>query len=573
MKNKSKKSTPATPESTETIIINIPHDQLVLSPLNSRKHKREKEELLELAHSIFEQGVLHNLTARKKGKKYEVVIGEGRYLAVKHLIAKGQLPKDYPMPVALKDLSDLQMLELATAENIHRADMHPLDEALAFAEMMAQGRDEDSIAIAMGVSLRTVKQRLAIATQLNFEVKQALGKDEITLAQAQQLTNASFETQDFILEQLMQGYTWTPDRIKQHLSDQLMPIKHALFPLELYKGEISNNLFDDEHEQCFLDTEQAKRLQLEAIEAKRQAYAESWAWVEVGYSADINPWQYEKAQTPDPKEHGVILRILGETMQVETYEGVIKREATKSKTSSLTKDSTKTPPPYTKRLLMECSHLKTRALQTSLTTNHRTCLILNIMGLMRCDAIKLETDIPFPGNDLTTEALEHIFEPHIKAMTKLLGEGVIKPYPLEVRTYGKEQVKLYTYLKNLKDEGLHTLFNALTASTFGSWYDTFNPKPGDGALPLELAKDLELDMAQHFTPSEAFFKGYRKPGLVAVLNELGFHQDFSSMTSKGLIAFIMSVIKDKKYLPKLVQFFSEDESKVTIEDEDLKQAA
>jgi ParB/RepB/Spo0J family partition protein len=260
MKNKTSKTTTPTTEPTETIIANIPHDQLVLSPLNPRKHKREKAELLELANSILEQGMLHNLTARKKGKKYEVVIGEGRYLAVKYLITKGRLPKDFSMPVAVKELSDLQMLELATAENIHRADMHPLDEALAFAEMIAQGRDEESIAIAMGVSSKTVQQRLAIATKLNYSVKQALGEGKLTLAQAQQLTNASYETQDFILEQIIQGHTWTPEMIKDYLSDQLIPIKNALFPLEQYKGEISNNLFDDEHERCFLDTEQAKRL-------------------------------------------------------------------------------------------------------------------------------------------------------------------------------------------------------------------------------------------------------------------------------------------------------------------------
>jgi ParB family transcriptional regulator, chromosome partitioning protein len=126
-----------TPETTAAIIISIPHDQLVLSPLNPRKHKREKEALLELANSVLEQGVLHNLTARKKGKKYEVMIGEGRYLAVGHWIKRGRLPKDYSMPVSVKELSDLDVLELATAENIHRADMHPLDEAIAFAEMTA----------------------------------------------------------------------------------------------------------------------------------------------------------------------------------------------------------------------------------------------------------------------------------------------------------------------------------------------------------------------------------------------------------------------------------------------------
>lgn len=575
MKSKTNKATTATSEPSETTIVSIPHDQLVLSPLNPRKHKRDKEGFLELANSVLEKGVLHNLTARKKGKKYEVVIGEGRYLAVKYWIAQGRLPKDYPIPVAVKELSDLEMLELATAENIHRADMHPLDEATAFAEMIEKGRDEDSIAIAMGVSVKTVKQRLAIATQLNFEVKQALSKDELTLSQAQQLTNASYETQDFILEQIMKGHTWTPAMIKRHLSDQLMPVKNALFALEAYQGEISNNLFDDEHEQCFLDTEQAKRLQLEAIEEKCKQYATTWAWVEVGYSSDINPWHYEKAETPDPKQHGVLIRILGETMKVEIYQGVIKKQTTAKKTTApRTKD---TPPPlHTKRLLEACRKLKTKALQTALSTNHRHCLILNVMGLMGCGEVKVKTDIPFLGQDFKTEALEQIFEPHINALTKKLGRHAVKAYPLEVKSYGKEQAKVYTYLKKLKDEDLQSLFNALTASTFGSWYDV-DPKPGDRALPLEVAKDLELDMSKHFIMSEEFLKGYRKPGLIQLLNELGFNQDFSSMTSKALIAFIMSVIKNKTYLPKLVQFFEENLSEVAKEisqdDEGLKQAA
>jgi ParB/RepB/Spo0J family partition protein len=574
MKNKTSKATTPTTEPPEPIIVNIPHDQLVLSPLNPRKHKRDKEGLLELANSVLEKGVLHNLTARKKGKKYEVVIGEGRYLAVKYWIAQGRLPKDYSMPVAVKELSDLDVLELATAENIHRADMHPLDEALAFAEMIEKGRDEESIAIATGVSPKTVKQRLAIATQLNFEVKQALSKDELTLAQAQQLTNASYETQDFILEQISQGYMWSPEQIKQHLSDHLMPIKYALFPLELYKGEISNNLFDDKHEPCFLDGEQAKRLQLEVIEEKRKTYAETWAWVEVGYSGEINPWNYEEAETANSKEHGVIIRILGETMAVEFYEGVIRRETTKPKAISPTKD---TPPsPYTKQLLTKCRKIKTIALQTELSGNHQSCLIVSVLGLLGCSEVKLNTEILFLGSDFKTPKLEQTLKPHLEALTKTLGEHRIKPYPLQIKCYGDEQVKVYDYLKTLEDKELKKLFNALTAATFGSWTD-YDPKPGDRPLANAVANDLEIDMQKHFSISEDFFKGYRKPGLVQLLNELGFNQDFSSMTSKGLIAFIMSVIKNKKYLPRLVQFFeentSETVSQTSEDDKALKQAA
>jgi ParB/RepB/Spo0J family partition protein len=565
MKENKTQSTTVSTAPSESVVVSIPHNQLVLSPLNPRKHKRDEAKLLELANSILEQGVLHNLTARKKGKKYEVVIGEGRYLAVKHLINKERLPKEYSMPVAVKELSDLQTLELATAENIHRADMHPLDEATAFAEMIKQGRDVDSIAIAMGVSSKVVEQRLAIATKLNHAVKEAFGKDELTLAQAQQLTNASDETQNFILEQIKVGYVWTPENIKTFLSEQLMPIKYALFPLELYRGEISNNLFDDEHERCFLDSEEARRLQLEAIEEKRKTYAETWAWVEVGYSKDINPWHYEKAQNPNPKEHGVILRILGETMQVETYEGVIKRAAS-NKTPSTVRAKSETPPPlHTKQLLRECHHIKTKALQTELSKSHRHCLILNVMGLMACDEVKVKTDIPNFGNEFKVERLEQLSQPHADALNKLTKDAV-EPYPLRLKRYGVDFTGVYDYLKGLENDKLQELFNTLTASTFGSWYG-FDPQPEDSELAVAVANDLELDMAEHFTLTEDFLKGYRKTGLIKLLNELGFHQDFSSMTSKGLIAFIMSVVKKQQHLPKLVTFFEnlEDQSETTHE--------
>jgi ParB/RepB/Spo0J family partition protein len=561
MKENKKQHTIVNTATSESVIVSVPHNQLVLSPLNPRKHKRDESKLLELANSILEQGVLHNLTARKKGKKYEIVIGEGRYLAAKHFIDKGDLPKHYPMPVSVKELSDLETLELATAENIHRADMHPLDEANAFAKMIEQGRDVESIAIAMGVSSKVVEQRLAIATKLNHAVKQAFGKDEITLAQAQQLTNARFETQDFILEQIKVGHVWTPEDIKRFLSEQLIPIKYALFPLALYKGEISNNLFDEEEERCFLDTEEARRLQLEAIEEKRKRYAKTWAWVEVGYSKDINPWHYEKAQTPDPKEHGVILRILGETMQVEPYEGVIKRSTSTKTVASTARAKTETPPPpYTKQLVRECHHIKTKALQTELSKSHRYCLILNIMGLMGCEEIKVKTDIPNFGSDFKVDRLEQLSKPHADTLNNLTKDAV-EPYPLRLKRYGVDFTGVYNYLKGLEDDKLQELFNVLTAQAFGSWYG-FDPQPEDSPLAVAVAKDLELDMSQHFTLSEEFLKGYRKTGLIKLLNELGFHQDFSSMTSKGLIAFILSVVKKQPHLPKLVQFFDhlEDES-------------
>jgi ParB family transcriptional regulator, chromosome partitioning protein len=559
----------------KTVIVSVPHHQLMPWYNNPRKQKREEKKILELAESIAENGVLHNLTARRVGEVYELAIGEGRYLAVKHLIKTGRVAKDYKMPVCVKELSDLEMLELATSENIQRADMHPLDEANAFMDMVNYGRDVDSIALKMGLSKRTVEQRLAISSKLSPKVKEAFAKDEVTLAQAQQLTGGSFEFQEVVLEHIQAGNSVSPDEIKSFFASELMAVSKAIFDVSLYKGEITNNLFDDKHEPLFIDSEQARRLQLEAIEEKRKAYSETWAWVEVTNHYDVKPWLYGRGEKADSSSQGVLIIYNPSTMDVQIEEGVTRRETSSSSQGKENKTSEpKTTPTYTKRLLTECRKLKTVALQTELSKDHRSCLIVSIMGLLGCSEVKVNTDIPFLGADFKTPKLEQTLKPHLEALKQILGEHNIKPYPLQTRCYGDEQVKVYDYLKMLDDKELRKLFNTLTAATFGSWTD-YEPKPGDRPLANAVAKDLEVDMQKYFTITEDFFKGYRKPGLIELLRELGFDADFSAMTSSGLVTFLLSCVKNKTYIPSLTQFFAEGEEQPqsVVMNPELKQAA
>ncbi len=580
MKTKKAKAIDVVNKHVETIITSIPHDQLMPWSGNPRKQKRDERKLLELADSIAENGVLHNLTARRVGEAYELAIGEGRYLAVRHLIKTGRTPKDYPMPVCVKELSDLDMLELATSENIQRADMHPLDEAKAFADMVKLGRDVDSVALKMGLSKRTVEQRLAIASKLSPKVKKAFAKDDITLAQAQQLTCGSFEFQEIVLEHIQAGNALTPDEIKSFFASELMVVSKAIFEVSLYKGEITNNLFDDGHDPLFIDSEQARKLQLEAIEAKRKSYAETWAWVEVTNHYDFKPWLYQHTEEKDFSSQGVMIVFNPNTMEVQIEEGLTRRETVSSKASIGRNSEPKTPPVYTKRLLSESRKLKTVALQTELSKDYRSCLILAIMGLLGCSEVKLNTDIPYLGSDFKTPKLEETLQPHLEALKEILGEHNVKPYPLQARCYGSEQVKIYEYLKTLENKQLRVLFNTIIATTFGSWTD-YEPKPGDRPLANAVARDLNIDMTKHFTLTEDFLKGYRKPGLTQLLQEMGFNADFSTMTSAGLAAFISSCVKDKTYLPSLVQFFDEthEQPRAIIEGlkdargETLKQAA
>jgi ParB family transcriptional regulator, chromosome partitioning protein len=351
-------------KSNEAIITAIPHSKLKPSDLNPRKQKRDERALLELAESIAAKGVLHNLTARPKGAAYEIAIGEGRYLAVALLIKEKRLPKDFLMPVCVKELSDLDMLELATSENIQRADMHPADEAQAFNDMMKLGSDVASIALKMGMTSKTVQQRLAIATKLTDKVKQALLENRISLAQAQQLTAAGVETQDDLLKTILNDKwrTWSAEDIKNYLKRTQMPLTHAIFKKDKYQGDLSNNLFDDAQKTFFVDSEQAKRLQLEAVEQKREKLSKVWSWVEVQNENDFKEWTYDEGEAPNPQEQGVILTYHPETMKVRIHEGLVKRNRDTSASSPTEK---KPAPPYTKRLLEQCPTSKQKRYKRS----------------------------------------------------------------------------------------------------------------------------------------------------------------------------------------------------------------
>jgi hypothetical protein len=424
----------------------------------------------------------------------------------------------------------------------------------------------------MGLSKRTVEQRLAIVSKLSPKVKKAFAKDEITLAQAQQLTCGSFEFQEIVLEHIQAGHALTPDEIKSFFASELMAVSKAIFDVSLYKGEITNNLFDEGHEPLFIDSEQARRLQLEAIEAKRKAYAETWAWVEVMNHYDFRPWVYQHSEEKNSSSQGVLIVFNPSTMEVQIEEGLTRRETVSSHPSAEKKPEPKTPHAYTKRLLSESRKIKTVALQTELSKDHRSCLIVAVMGLLGCSEVKINTDIPYLGSEFKTPKLEQALKPYLETLSEILGEHSIKPYPLQTRCYGNEQVKVYEYLKTLEDKQLRTLFNALIAATFGSWAD-YEPKSGDRPLANAVAQDLEVDMTKHFTLTQEFLKGYRKPGLIDLLRELGFTADFSMMTSSGLVAFILSCVKHKSYLPSLVQFFDETDEQPKAIIEELKKAA
>ena len=94
----------------------------------------DEDDLSELEHSIREFGVLQPIVVRpaetgEDGTKFELIMGERRWRASQRAGLES-------IPAIVKDTPDDAMLRDALLENLHRAQLNPLEEASAYQQLM-----------------------------------------------------------------------------------------------------------------------------------------------------------------------------------------------------------------------------------------------------------------------------------------------------------------------------------------------------------------------------------------------------------------------------------------------------
>ena len=106
-----------------------------------KENKLETDpEVIELAESIRDVGLLEPINVRylPEGDFYQVVAGERRYVAAR-------LAGLTEVPVKLLDLEPSQIRRLQLIENIHRADLTPLELSEALHSLLADGSTVDDL--------------------------------------------------------------------------------------------------------------------------------------------------------------------------------------------------------------------------------------------------------------------------------------------------------------------------------------------------------------------------------------------------------------------------------------------
>ncbi|HTL40865.1 MAG TPA: ParB/RepB/Spo0J family partition protein [Pseudolysinimonas sp.] len=132
-------------------LIDLSPDDIVPNPVQPRTEFRE-DELKELVVSVREFGVLQPIVVRPRAgaapgePRYELIMGERRLRATK-------LAGRDSIPAVVKNTADEEMLRDALLENLHRANLNPLEEASAYQQLLSDfGITQEQLADRIGRS-------------------------------------------------------------------------------------------------------------------------------------------------------------------------------------------------------------------------------------------------------------------------------------------------------------------------------------------------------------------------------------------------------------------------------------
>jgi ParB family transcriptional regulator, chromosome partitioning protein len=173
--------------STSPGLRTVPIELIRANPNNPRKRFNE-EELTQLADSIRSKGLLQPLVVRPlpQGQAgqglagYELVAGERRWRA-------SQIAQLHAVPVVVRELDDRESLEIALIENIQRADLNAVEEAMGYRQLMEQySYTQQQLADGIGKSRSHITNTMRLLT-LPQEIQTKILEGTLTAGHARTL--------------------------------------------------------------------------------------------------------------------------------------------------------------------------------------------------------------------------------------------------------------------------------------------------------------------------------------------------------------------------------------------------
>jgi len=116
----------------------------------------DDEKLAQLTASIKENGIIQPIIVKREGEFYKIIAGERRWRAAKLAGLK-------KVPVIEKKLSELEIMELSLIENLQRENLNPIEEALAYKQLIDKYKmTQDQIAEKLGKSRPSITNSMRL---------------------------------------------------------------------------------------------------------------------------------------------------------------------------------------------------------------------------------------------------------------------------------------------------------------------------------------------------------------------------------------------------------------------------
>jgi ParB family chromosome partitioning protein len=162
----------------------VPIEFISRNPKNPRRTFNEAD-LNDLASSIRQHGIVQPVVVRTMSvNRFEIIAGERRWRAA-------QLAGLVEIPVIVRDVDDKTALEIAIVENVQRADLNPLEEALGYDQLIAEhGYTQNDLGEIIGKSRSHVANSLRLL-KLPESVRDLLAGGSLSAGHARALVPTS----------------------------------------------------------------------------------------------------------------------------------------------------------------------------------------------------------------------------------------------------------------------------------------------------------------------------------------------------------------------------------------------
>ena len=179
----------------------IPLRDIAPNPRQPRKDF-DINALNDLAGSLKKSGVIQPVVVRKLGSGYQLIVGERRWRAAK-------LAGLERIPAVVRDVSDVESLELALVENLLREDLNPIEEAEAYQRLLAEfGWTQEDLAERVSKDRSTISNCLRLL-KLPDLIRADLRAGRLTMGHARALLSLTSEGEQLRLREEILAHSWS----------------------------------------------------------------------------------------------------------------------------------------------------------------------------------------------------------------------------------------------------------------------------------------------------------------------------------------------------------------------------